>query len=40
LSDAFTSGKVWALCAIYFTLMIGLYGIAFLAADDCERHLA
>lgn len=29
LSDAFASGKVWALCAIYFTLMIGLYGIAF-----------
>jgi len=29
LSDAFKSGKVWALCAIYFTLMIGLYGIAF-----------
>lgn len=29
LMDAFTSGKVWALCAIYFTLMIGLYGIAF-----------
>lgn len=29
LIDAFTSGKVWALCAIYFTLMIGLYGIAF-----------
>ena len=29
LSDAFTSGKVWVLCAIYFTLMIGLYGIAF-----------
>jgi len=29
LSDAFTSGKVWLLCAIYFTLMIGLYGIAF-----------
>jgi MFS family permease len=27
--DAFRSGKVWALCAIYFTLMIGLYGIAF-----------
>jgi nitrate/nitrite transporter NarK len=27
--DAFASGKVWALCAIYFTLMIGLYGIAF-----------
>src|SRR5208337_1071740 len=27
--DAFKSGKVWALCAIYFTLMIGLYGIAF-----------
>jgi MFS family permease len=29
LTDAFTSGKVWVLCAIYFTLMIGLYGIAF-----------
>ncbi|MHB8215196.1 MAG: MFS transporter [Candidatus Sulfotelmatobacter sp.] len=29
LKDAFASGKVWALCAIYFTLMIGLYGIAF-----------
>jgi MFS family permease len=29
LSDAFTSGKVWLLCAIYFTLMIGLYGITF-----------
>jgi len=29
LKDAFVSGKVWALCAIYFTLMIGLYGIAF-----------
>jgi MFS family permease len=29
LSDAFRSGKVWVLCAIYFTLMIGLYGIAF-----------
>lgn len=29
LKDAFTSGKVWVLCAIYFTLMIGLYGIAF-----------
>jgi len=29
LMDAFTSGKVWALCAIYFTLMVGLYGIAF-----------
>ncbi|MGA2080369.1 MAG: MFS transporter [Holophaga sp.] len=29
LADAFKSGKVWALCAIYFTLMIGLYGIAF-----------
>jgi len=29
LRDAFTSGKVWVLCAIYFTLMIGLYGIAF-----------
>lgn len=29
LSDAFRSRKVWLLCAIYFTLMIGLYGIAF-----------
>jgi len=29
LGDAFKSGKVYALCAVYFTLMIGLYGIAF-----------
>lgn len=29
LMDAFASGKVWVLCTIYFTLMIGLYGIAF-----------
>jgi sugar phosphate permease len=29
LVDAFKSIKVWVLCAIYFTLMIGLYGIAF-----------
>ena len=29
LIDAFKSAKVWVLCAIYFTLMIGLYGIAF-----------
>ena len=29
LSDAFKSGKVWVLCAIYFTLTIGLYGITF-----------
>jgi MFS family permease len=29
LMDAFKSGKVYALCAIYFTLMIGLYGISF-----------
>jgi len=29
LIDAFKSGKVYALCVIYFTLMIGLYGIAF-----------
>ena len=29
LKDAFASGKVWLLCAIYFTLMIGLYGVAF-----------
>jgi len=27
--DAFLSAKVWVLCAIYFTLMIGLYGITF-----------
>jgi len=27
--DAFKSGKVYILCAIYFTLMIGLYGISF-----------
>ena len=29
LIDAFKSGKVWVLSAIYFTLMIGFYGIAF-----------
>jgi len=29
LADAFKSFKVWVLCFIYFTLMIGLYGIAF-----------
>lgn len=29
LGDAFKSGKVWVLSVIYFTLMIGLYGIAF-----------
>jgi len=29
LIDAFKSGKVYVLCVIYFTLMIGLYGIAF-----------
>jgi MFS family permease len=29
LADAFASGKVWALSAIYFTLMVGLYGITF-----------
>lgn len=27
--DAFKSGRVYALCVIYFTLMIGLYGISF-----------
>ena len=27
--DAFKSSRVYALCAIYFTLMIGLYGISF-----------
>jgi len=29
LRDAFQSGKVWVLCAVYFTLMIGLYGLSF-----------
>jgi MFS family permease len=29
LVDAFKSGRVYAMCAIYFTLMIGLYGISF-----------
>ena len=29
LLDAFTSGRVYALCVIYFSLMIGLYGISF-----------
>ncbi len=29
LSHAFTSGRVYLLSAIYFTLMVGLYGIAF-----------
>lgn len=29
LADAFKSGKVYVLCGIYFTLMIGLYGISF-----------
>jgi len=29
LIDAFTSGKVWVLCAIYFTLMIALNVIVF-----------
>ncbi len=29
LLDAFKSGRVYALCVIYFTLMIGLYGISF-----------
>ncbi len=29
LGDAFKSITVWVLCVIYFTLMIGLYGIAF-----------
>jgi len=29
LIDAFKSAKVYTLCAVYFTLMIGLYGIAF-----------
>jgi MFS family permease len=29
LLDAFKSGRVYALCFVYFTLMIGLYGISF-----------
>lgn len=29
LADAFKNTKVYILCAIYFTLMIGLYGISF-----------
>ena len=29
LLDAFRSGRVYAFCFIYFTLMIGLYGISF-----------
>ncbi|WP_211656693.1 MFS transporter [Magnetospirillum fulvum] len=29
LADAFTSGKVYALCLVYATLTIGLYGITF-----------
>ena len=29
LGDAFKSGRIYLLCAIYFTLMIGLYGVAF-----------
>jgi MFS family permease len=29
LIDAFRSAKVWVLCAVYFTLTIGLYGITF-----------
>ncbi len=29
LIDAFKSGRVWILCAVYFTLVIGLYGITF-----------
>ena len=29
LLDAFKSAKVYGLCIIYFTLMVGLYGIAF-----------
>ncbi len=35
--DAFQSGKVWVLCAIYFTLMIGLYGIGFWLPTIVER---
>jgi MFS family permease len=29
VADAFKSGKVYVLCAIYFSLMLGLYGISF-----------
>lgn len=27
--DAFTSGKVWLCCAIYFSAIVGLYGVSF-----------
>jgi MFS family permease len=37
LVDAFRSGKVWVLCAIYFTLMIGLYGISFWLPTIVEK---
>ena len=29
VKDAFSSPKIWLLCAIYFTLTVGIYGIAF-----------
>lgn len=29
LGDAFRSARVWVLCAVYFCMMVGLYGIAF-----------
>ncbi len=28
-SDAFRSGKVWSLCAVYFGIIMGLYGFGF-----------
>ena len=29
LGDAFRDRRVWALCAVYFTITVGLYGISF-----------
>lgn len=29
IRDAFTNGRVWLLCLVYFCLMVGLYGVAF-----------
>ena len=29
LSEALLNGRVWLLCALYFTIVIGLYGISF-----------
>ena len=37
LADAFRSGTVWVLSAIYFTLMIGLYSISFWLPTIVDR---